>query len=285
MADSLNAATTIAPVVVDHSNTTATTATTTTTTADPAPAAAAAAADPTTTTTTTTAALLALLHADRGFPVVAESLLFKRYIAISNRTVRMPRELLPPEQQLQQQDEETDAAAAAPAARVVDWDVVGPPPAVTTAFPNFCVVFVYHTATRTTTLLLEYMQGINSVRYGMISGGYEPKKHASMLECAQMELSEEGRLTGGRWVPLLPHDAHRGIMEVKWCANRFAPFLVVDPVPDGKPGKRDVEECMEVVPGVTMAALDAIILEGNLALTAVQTSIMARAWLAREGLL
>jgi hypothetical protein len=53
-------------------------------------------------------------------------------------------------------------------------------------------------------------------------------------------------LTGGRWVPLLAPD-HPGLSEVKWCMNRFRPFLVVDPVADENPGSRDLEEVsMEV---------------------------------------
>ena len=42
-------------------------------------------------------------------------------------------------------------------------------------------------------------------------------------------------------VELLPPD-HPGIAEVKWCANRFTPFLCIDPVPAADPGARDAEE-------------------------------------------
>jgi hypothetical protein len=53
-------------------------------------------------------------------------------------------------------------------------------------------------------------------------------------------------LAGGDWHRLLPAD-HPGLPEVKWCMNRFAPFLVVDPHPDLNPGSRDAEEAsMEV---------------------------------------
>ena len=53
-------------------------------------------------------------------------------------------------------------------------------------------------------------------------------------------------LTGGRWLPLLPA-GHPGLSEVKWCMNRFAPFLVIDPHNDDMPGTRDLEEVtMEV---------------------------------------
>lgn len=48
-------------------------------------------------------------------------------------------------------------------------------------------------------------------------------------------------LTGGRWLPLLP-PGHPGLAEVKWCVNRFRPFLVVEPEADADPGSRDLEE-------------------------------------------
>jgi hypothetical protein len=51
----------------------------------------------------------------------------------------------------------------------------------------------------------------------------------------------KARLTGGAWSRLLPDD-HPGLAEVKWCANRFDPYLVIDPVRDGDPGSRDAEE-------------------------------------------
>lgn len=48
-------------------------------------------------------------------------------------------------------------------------------------------------------------------------------------------------LAGGKWLPLLPPE-HPGLAEVKWCLNRFKPFLVVDPHMDLDPGSRDIEE-------------------------------------------
>lgn len=53
-------------------------------------------------------------------------------------------------------------------------------------------------------------------------------------------------LAGGRWLPLLP-PGHAGLSEVKWCMNRFAPYLVIAPHADASPGARDLEEvAMEV---------------------------------------
>lgn len=60
-------------------------------------------------------------------------------------------------------------------------------------------------------------------------------------------------LAGGEWHRLLPAD-HPGLPEVKWCMNRFVPFLAVDPQPDLNPGSRDAEEAsMEVGPAHSTA--------------------------------
>lgn len=48
------------------------------------------------------------------------------------------------------------------------------------------------------------------------TGAYDPRKHASYLDCARAELSEEANLAGGAWEPLVPEE-HPGIAEVKWC--------------------------------------------------------------------
>jgi hypothetical protein len=61
-------------------------------------------------------------------------------------------------------------------------------------------------------------------------------------------------LAGGQWHCLLP-PGHAGLPEVKWCANRFMPFLVVAPQRDTNPGSRDAEEAgMEVGRGCARGA-------------------------------
>ena len=55
------------------------------------------------------------------------------------------------------------------------------------------------------------------------------------------ELSEEARLSATSLVRLLP-EGSAGICEVKWCRNRFTPFLAIDPLPDSNPGEREEEE-------------------------------------------
>lgn len=161
------------------------------------------------------------------------------------------------------------------------------------------------------TLLREYCQGPNTLGYSLPAGAYDRRKHASYLECAQAELSEEvgagcwavsvcvvvvcvcvvggggdtghgqaamkgaagqpfppfhrllrhsqqrplcgshsaplpqALLAGGEWAELLPA-GHLGVPEVKWCANRFTPFLCIAPAPDAAPGARDTEEFIQV---------------------------------------
>ena len=55
----------------------------------------------------------------------------------------------------------------------------------------------------------------------------------------------QAQLEGGDWVDLLG-EGHPGIAEVKWCANRFTPFLCIGPTAAAKLGKQDAEEFIEV---------------------------------------
>lgn len=66
-----------------------------------------------------------------------------------------------------------------------------------------------------------------------------------MEQCALSELSEEAHLSGGELVKLTPQGSP-GICEVKWCVNRFTPFLVIGPQGAEHPGNRDAEELIEV---------------------------------------
>ena len=55
----------------------------------------------------------------------------------------------------------------------------------------------------------------------------------------------QAQLEGGEWVDLLG-PGHPGIAEVKWCANRFTPFLCIAPTAASEAGKQDAEEFIEV---------------------------------------
>lgn len=71
-------------------------------------------------------------------------------------------------------------------------------------------------ALRPTLALRRTLQGPNQLVWCLPTGGYDPRKHASYETCARAELSEEARLAGGAWEPLIP-EGHPGIAEVKWC--------------------------------------------------------------------
>ena len=77
------------------------------------------------------------------------------------------------------------------------------------------------------------------------AGGYEPAKHESLAACAAQELAEEAQLCAPELLPLLP-PGHGGVHEVKWCRNRFQPFLAIAPEAIAEPPPRDPEELLEV---------------------------------------
>ena len=137
-----------------------------------------------------------------------------------------------------------DRKVVYPDGRSADFDIVGHPRSY-----HFVCVFVFHTADRSVTLLREFAQaGLPEAAlvFGLACGGYDPRKHRSAQHAAESELSEEARLEGGRWTRLLPTD-HPGVLEAKWCRNRFTPFLCVDPQPAAQPLPRDAEEHVEVL--------------------------------------
>ncbi|CAI5488637.1 unnamed protein product [Closterium sp. Naga37s-1] len=123
--------------------------------------------------------------------------------------------------------------------QVVEYDVV----AATTKSCHFVCVLPFHSKTKTVTLLKEYAQGANALVYTVPCGGYTDN-HTSLEDCARRELSEEARLCGGQLIKLVGDD-HPGLLEVKWCKNRFTPFLVIDPQDDSDPLPRDLEVTFE----------------------------------------
>ncbi|KAG0168171.1 hypothetical protein DFQ28_004929 [Apophysomyces sp. BC1034] len=165
--------------------------------------------------------------------------------------------------------------------RVVEWDVVGH----NTPYPTFVTVFTFNSVKKTTCILKEYAQGTNEVKYTCVAGLYDRRKHDSPLESAQHELSEEARLTGGKWICLLPEDQKDGISELKWGRNRFVPYLCLDPHLDPQPRARDAEECIEIVHDVKIADLKKFITHGQVMLPSVQTAWMALEYLAERKML
>ncbi|CAI7858491.1 unnamed protein product [Closterium sp. NIES-54] len=160
--------------------------------------------------------------------------------------------------------------------QVVEYDVV----AATTKSCHFVCVLPFHSKTKTVTLLKEYAQGANALVYTVPCGGYTDN-HTSLEDCARRELSEEAKLCGGQLIKLVGDD-HPGLLEVKWCKNRFTPFLVIDPQDDSDPLPRDLEEFIEVH-RVPVGDLQGMALSGDMLLPSVVTCTMALQYLKDNG--
>jgi hypothetical protein len=108
--------------------------------------------------------------------------------------------------------------------------------------------------------------------YCLPTGGFDPRRHADAAACARAELSEEAHLCGGRLERLLGADAAvmPGVLEVKWCANRFTPFIAYAPEPDAAPGARDREEYIEIL-RVPLPELRRLMRGGEMLLPSVST--------------
>ncbi|KAI8051846.1 hypothetical protein BDF21DRAFT_468639 [Thamnidium elegans] len=190
--------------------------------------------------------------------IVKETVSHKRYITVWNRTTEF-------------ED-----------GRVIEWDVVGHD----TPYPTFVVVFTFDIKKQTTCILKEYAQGTNEIKYTCVAGSYDRRKHNSVLEAAQHELSEEARLKQGEWINLLPANHSKdGISELKWGKNRFIPYLCLNPTKDENPMERDAEEYIQVVSDVPINDLEDFITSGEMMLPSVQTSWMALAYLRKNSLL
>ncbi|CAI5965832.1 unnamed protein product [Closterium sp. NIES-64] len=197
----------------------------------------------------------------------------------------------------QQQGQQEQGGGQGRGQKVVEYDIVS------SASSHFICVLPFHSATQSVTLLKEYAQGANSLLYTVPCGGLS-SSHASLEDCVRSELSEEARLRsgrlvrliledhpgllearlrGGRLVRLIPED-HPGLLEVKWCKNRFTPFLVIDPLPDPTPLPRDPEEFIQVL-HLPARDLDRLALGGDMLLPSVVTCTMALQYLREHKLL
>eukprot|EP00200_Dunaliella_tertiolecta_P006050 CAMPEP_0202358498 /NCGR_PEP_ID=MMETSP1126-20121109/12143_1 /ASSEMBLY_ACC=CAM_ASM_000457 /TAXON_ID=3047 /ORGANISM="Dunaliella tertiolecta, Strain CCMP1320" /LENGTH=201 /DNA_ID=CAMNT_0048951675 /DNA_START=186 /DNA_END=791 /DNA_ORIENTATION=- len=196
------------------------------------------------------------------FELIEESVAYKRYLTLFDRQVRVT-------------SEKTGQATT------LAYDVIGHP----RCNFRFAVVLPFHTASKDTdaqvTMIREFCQGPNAVCYNLPTGGFDPAKHTSIEDCARAELSEEALLKGGELVRLIPED-HPGFAEVKWCANRFVPFLVIDPHVDPKPGARDAEEFIEVK-RVGMEEFRNLNDGGDLMLPSMVTANLALKYLEKRG--
>lgn len=55
-------------------------------------------------------------------------------------------------------------------------------------------VFVWHTQTKTLTLIKEFAPGREEVAHGVVAGMYEKNKHDSPLQAAKFEVSEGSQM-------------------------------------------------------------------------------------------
>ncbi|KAH9316147.1 hypothetical protein KI387_024774, partial [Taxus chinensis] len=189
---------------------------------------------------------------DSGFKILKEELCYSRYLNVYNRIVEYP------------PTEEVATESSDCKGKIVQYDIVG---SKTVSF-HFCAVFPFDTLMRSVTLIKEYAQGGNCYMYGVPCGGLS-EKHLSLEDCARKELSEEAQLQGGNLVKLIPDD-HPGLLEVKWCRNRFTPFVLLDPEKDVMPRPMDPEEVIEVLT-VDIPTLKEIMYGGSMMLPSVVT--------------
>ncbi|KAH7432992.1 hypothetical protein KP509_07G049600 [Ceratopteris richardii] len=200
------------------------------------------------------------------FQIVKEELCYSRYLNVYNRVIKLPRR------------RDGKAEAESDVHMTVDYDIVG---SRTVSF-HYCTVFPFNTTMKTVTLIKEYAQGANDFLFGVPTGGLS-EKHTSLEDCIRKELSEEAHLHEGTLIKLIP-DQHPGILEVKWCRNRFSPFLVLDPKKDPCPLSQDPEERIEVV-NVDLNELKNIMYGGNMMLPSIVTCQMALNYLQEHSML
>lgn len=204
------------------------------------------------------------------FTITSETAVYDRYMTVYNRRVEFP-----------SQEQGSNGLTTSRPGQTHEFDVVGHPKA---SF-HFCISFPYHPPADPSahwsegevTLIREYAQGPNALVYGLPAGSFHKESHKTLEGCALAELSEEAHLCGGSIHRLLDEDCP-GIAEVKWCCNRFTPFIVCNPQQDTDPGHRDTEEFIEIK-RMKISDVKKILRSGDLLLPSVTTCYWAFEWL------
>lgn len=205
------------------------------------------------------------------FKIASESVVYDRFMTVYNRRVEFP----------VQKPGVNGLITTATKGDSYEFDVVGHPKANF----HFCISFPYHPPANATdhwsegevTVIREYAQGPHALVYGLPAGSFHKEAHKTLEGCARAELSEEAHLCGGS-IHKLVDDSCPGIAEVKWCCNRFTPFIVVDPQQDSNPGQRDNEEFIEIV-RMKINDLKKLLRSGDILLPSVTTCYWAFEWL------
>jgi hypothetical protein len=116
------------------------------------------------------------------------------------------------------------------------------------------LILVWHSTTKSFTLIREYMPSVNKVLYGLAAGTVENDKHKNdSLIAAQTELQEEARLEGGTW-----HCLCKPTAMDKYSTTLLTAFLCINPVPIPAhlaPPRDELEDGLEVCPNVSLSKL------------------------------
>eukprot|EP00889_Picochlorum_renovo_P007187 jgi/Picre1/34217/NNA_001691.t1 len=204
------------------------------------------------------------------FTILDDTPVYNRYMTVYNRRVQFP----------SHSAGGVNTSSCLEDPPVHEFDVVGHPKA---SF-HFCISFPYHPPANgghwsegEVTMIREYAQGPNEMVYGLPAGSFHEESHKTLEGCAMAELSEEAHLCGGKMYRLLDETCP-GIAEVKWCRNRFTPFIVYDPQTDEAPGSRDSEEVIEIQ-RMKITDIKKMLRSGNMLLPSVTTCYWAFEWL------
>lgn len=205
------------------------------------------------------------------FTITSETVSYERYMTVYNRRVAFPRHKAGGEVHADGSVERESH----------EFDVVGHPKANF----HFCIAFPYHPprdknahwSEGEVTLIREYAQGPNAMVLGLPAGSFHVESHKTLEGCVRAELSEEAHLCGGSVYKLLEDDCP-GIAEVKWCCNRFTPFIAFDPQTDANPGSRDSEEFIEIK-RMKISEVKKLLRCGDMLLPSVTTCYWAFEWL------
>lgn len=151
--------------------------------------------------------------------------------------------------------------------KVVDFDLVG-----LNGASSAVLIFAWDSSTKTATLVREYHPGPHAYLYGVAAGIVEEDKHnGDAVLAAQHELEEECHLAGGTWYLLTPQP----LAMDKYTTTKVRAYLVVDAqhVPDPRP--QDDEEDIEIIRGVTIPQILAMIRRGEMNMVGTWGCLMA----------
>lgn len=162
-------------------------------------------------------------------------------------------------------------------------------------------VFVWHSASKSATLVEEFYPGPQRWMSGVVAGiaecNHDPHtgraaKHESTMQAAQFELSEEAQLEGGLWFPLVhnsedaphcqpdptssgPGGATSSMFDSKFSTQRYHYYLCVDPVPATEPRPLDDDEHINILKGVSANQVLELVLSGKTTATAALVMMLA----------